>query len=190
MQPKLIVGMSGSTTKKSYNTALLRAFGDQLPSGINFHLIQGLELLPFYSPDLDGPQIPDSAKELRDLVSSADALVISSPEYNYSYTSLIKNALDWLSRPYGNHALVNKPVALLGASQGLLGAIRAQLHLRDVLHATESDVIVRPEIFVTQAASKFDENMMLIDPSTRLLLDQMVTAVVTHVDVRSKRTAA
>ena len=190
MQPKLIVGMSGSTTNKSYNTALLRAFGDQLPPGIKFRLINGLELLPFYSPDLDGSQIPDKAKELRDLVSTADALIISSPEYNYSYTSLIKNALDWLSRPYGKHALVNKPVALLGASQGLLGTIRAQLHLRDVLHATESDVIVRPEIFVTQAASKFDENMDLIDPSTRLLLDQMVTAVMTRLNSQSKSNAA
>ncbi len=180
MSRHLIVGFSGSTASNSYNTKLLRAFGELVPKDVEFQVIQGLENLPFYSPDLEGEKLPEQARLLRDTVRSADGLVVASPEYNYSYTALAKNVIDWLSRPYGTHPLVDKAVAVIGASQGLLGTVRAQLHLRDVLHATQSDVLSRPEVFVTQAASKFDANGHLTDAPTRELLAALVDAFIEH----------
>jgi chromate reductase len=180
MSRHLIVGFSGSTASNSYNSKLLRAFGELVPKDVEFQVIQGLENLPFYSPDLEGEKLPEQARRLRATVRSADGLVVASPEYNYSYTALAKNVIDWLSRPHGTHPLVGKAVAVIGASQGLLGTVRAQLHLRDVLHATQSDVRSRPEVFVTQAASKFDASGRLTDAPTRELLAALVDAFMEH----------
>ncbi|MDA8261724.1 MAG: NAD(P)H-dependent oxidoreductase [Actinomycetota bacterium] len=180
MAGHLIVGISGSTSSSSYNTKLLRAFGELVPADVEFRLLEGLENIPFYSPDLEGENLPEHARLLREAVREADGLVIASPEYNYSYTALAKNTIDWLSRPYGAHPLVGKAVAVIGASQGLLGTVRAQLHLRDVLHSTESDVLARPEVFVTQAAQKFDADGRLVDAATRRLLASLVDAFMEH----------
>ncbi len=180
MASHLIVGISGSISSGSYNTKLLRAFGELVPSDVEFRLLEGLDTLPFYSPDLDGENLPEQARQLRETVRAADGLVVASPEYNYSYTALAKNAIDWLSRPYGSHPLVGKVVAVIGASQGLLGTVRAQLHLRDVFHATQSDVLARPEVFVTQAASKFNAEGHLVDAPTRELLASLVDAFMDH----------
>ena len=180
MSRHLIVGFSGSTATNSYNTKLLRAFGELVPEDVEFRIIKGLEALPFYSPDLDGENIPEQARRLRDTVRAADGLVVASPEYNYSYTALAKNTIDWLSRPYGAHPLVGKAVAVIGASQGLLGTVRAQLHLRDVFHSTQSDVLSRPEVFVTQAALKFDADGHLTDAPTREMLVALVDAFMEH----------
>ena len=190
MSASLIVGISGSASSQSYNTALVAAAGSLLGERLDFVLASGLEDLPFYTPDLDGDSIPESARRLRELVGRADALIISTPEYNYSTTALLKNAIDWLSRPYGAHVLVDKPVAIMGASQGLLGTVRAQLHLREVLHATNCDVVARPEVFVTQVGVKFNESHELIDSPTRSLLAELVAALLDLAGVAGARDVA
>ncbi len=190
MPPSLIVGISGSASIRSYNAALLRAAGKLLPDHLEFVVASGLEKLPFYTPELDGDNLPQAARQLRELVGRADALVIATPEYNYSTTALLKNSIDWLSRPYAGHALMQKPIAILGASQGLLGTVRAQLHLRDILHGTDSDVIARPEVYVNQAASKFNEALELTDGPTQLLVGELVNQMLARIGGNKARHVA
>ena len=181
MPSNLIVGISGSASNRSYNTALLRSLGKALPDNLEFVVATGLEKLPFYTPELDGEHLPQAAQQLRELVGRADALFIATPEYNYSTTGLLKNAIDWLSRPYATHALIQKPIAILGASQGLLGTVRAQLHLRNILHGTDSDVVARPEVYVNQAASKFNDALELTDGPTQLLVGELVNEILARI---------
>ena len=161
-----ILGLSGSSSKRSYNTALLRALGDVFPKEIEFKIFEGHEQLPFYSPEHEESEVPQGAITLRAAIGNADAIVIASPEYNYSISALTKNTLDWASRPYGAQVLIAKPVLIIGASPSQFGTVRAQAHLREILHATQSTVVHRPEVLVSQAPGKFDENMTLTDQAT------------------------
>ncbi|KJF15536.1 NADPH-dependent FMN reductase [Acidithrix ferrooxidans] len=188
-KPK-IVALSGSAAQKSYNSALLRAIGSLLPETVEFELFEDIKALPFYSPDLDNQNAPEVALRFRQTIKEADAIIIASPEYNYSFTGQIKNALDWASRPYGKHVLIAKPVVLASASTGILGGVRGQLHLREVLHATGSLVLSRPEIFVTSAAQKFNSNLELTDESTWTMLEQAVEALIVHADLKVEDSAA
>ncbi len=190
MADKIILGLSGSASKKSYNTALLRAFGEVLPDGAQFKLFENLTALPYYTPDLDQDEVPELALQLRTAIGGADALIVSSPEYNYSISALIKNTIDWASRPYGKQVLIAKPILIAGASPGQFGTIRAQSHLRDILHATQSKVLTRPEIFLTMAAEKFDENMKLTDAPTIEILEVAAAALLEFVGKDTRGSAA
>ncbi len=179
-----ILALSGSTRNGSYNTALLRNAQLLAPKNTVIEIYQGLDKLPFYSEDLDGIGLHAEAKRLREEIASADGVLIATPEYNYSLTAVLKNALDWASRPSGRHVFVNKPAAIIGASASILGTVRAQLHTRDVLHALQADVVSRPEVLVTQAGSKFDQQGRLADETTQTFLRQLLDGLVAKIESR------
>lgn len=181
-----VLGLSGSASKNSYNTHLLNAIGKMLPSNVDFKLFEGLTSLPFYTPEIDTDQDrPAIAQTLRDAIRSADAVIIAAPEYNHSVTAVIKNAIDWASRPYGAHSLVRKPILPISASMSILGGVRGQIHLRDILHSTESNVVARPEVFVASAHTKFNEDHELTDQETINVLKLAVDSLVAHAGLQA-----
>lgn len=181
-----MLGLSGSASKNSYNTHLLKAVGKMLPSNVDFKIFEGLKELPFYTPEIDNDQErPALAQAFRDAIRNADAVIIATPEYNYSVTALIKNAIDWASRPYGAHSLVRKPILPLSASMSILGGVRGQLHLRDILHSTESNVVARPEVFVASAHTKFNEDHELVDQDTINMLKLAIDSLVAHAGLQA-----
>ncbi|MDA8025002.1 MAG: NAD(P)H-dependent oxidoreductase [Actinomycetota bacterium] len=181
-----VLGISGSASKNSYNTHLLNAIGKMLPSNVDFKLFEGLTSLPFYTPEIDTDQDrPAIAQTLRDAIRGADAVIIAAPEYNHSVTAVIKNAIDWASRPYGAHSLVRKPILPISASMSILGGVRGQIHLRDILHSTESNVVARPEVFVASAHTKFNEDHELVDQETINVLKLAVDSLVSHAGLQA-----
>ncbi len=183
MQQKIrILGISGSTRSASLNTKLLHALSKLAPSNVEIEVLEGLEKLPFYNEDLEGENLPRSVAELRQKVGAADGIIISSPEYNYSFSALTKNTIDWLSRPYSKGVLSDMPVAITGASPGVLGTVRSQNQLRQVLHATNSKVLSRPEVYVGGAHAKFDEDGAFADEAGRDMLIQLIDNLVTLIE--------
>jgi chromate reductase len=137
-----VLGISGSLRRDSHNTELLRAAATQLPSGVEFELYDGLRDIPPYDEDHD--QTGDAAvKRLKERIAAADAVLFATPEYNHSIPGHLKNALDWVSRPLAETPLKGKPVAVIGASTGMFGAVWAQAELRKVLGAIGARVIDR-----------------------------------------------
>src|SRR5262249_21211562 len=131
-QPIHILGLSGSLRRKSFNTALLRAAQELLPNGavLEIHPLNGI---PLYDGDIEEKGIPVEVDALKSKIAAADALLLAGPEYNYSVSPVLKNALDWATRPSGTSVLVGKPVAMMGAAAGL-GTVRSQMHLRDIVN--------------------------------------------------------
>jgi chromate reductase len=168
-----IIGLAGSTRQGSWNLQLLEAASEFIPSWIEYQIISNLGELPFYSEELER-QLPQRVDSLRKEVGRADAVLIATPEYNHSFSAVIKNALDWLSRPSGASVLSSKPVAIMGASPSQFGTVRAQAQLRQVLFAVDAAIIQRPEVIVSNAPSRFDPEGNLIDPDTRSFLAGLV----------------
>ena len=150
-----ILAISGSLRRDSHNTMLLRAARELLGPGDTLELWEGLREVPPYDQDDDVEPAPAAVAGLRAAVASADAVLIATPEYNHSIPGALKNALDWASRPFATNAFRDKPVAVIGSSTGLFGAVWAQAELRKVLAAMGARV-VDVEIAVGQAAEKFD----------------------------------
>lgn len=175
-KPIHILGLSGSLRRASLNTALLRAAGELLPADAVLE-IHPLNDLPFFDEDVEAQGFPPAVQDLHAKIAAADALLLAVPEYNYSIAPSLKNAIDWASRPYGASVLTGKPVALVGASAGM-GGVRAQLHLRDVAITTGLHVLNQPEIFVSQAAGRFDDQLRLVDEPTRAIVAQMLRRLV------------
>ena len=138
--------------------------------------------LPHYSGDLDVEPKPASVSKLIEQVQAADAIVIATPEYNYSIPGVLKNAIDWLSRPAFRSPLANKPTGIVGASRGQVGTARAQGHLRQVLGATMTPVFLHPDILVGSAQTKFDDTGALVDVATREHLAAYLTAFLAWLD--------
>lgn len=172
--PVRFLGLSGSLRKNSYNTALLRAAGELLPEGVILDIFDLLPV-PLYNPDAEKP-FPAPVAELRQKVAAADALLIATPEYNASMPGVLKNALDWLSRPPAQ-PLNGKPAAVMGASTGNFGTLRAQLHLRQVLQHTNALLLNKPEVLVVHAETKFDADGRLIDEITRGFVRDLLAAL-------------
>lgn len=161
--PLHIVGLCGSLRKHSCNRGLLNALKDQFSSEVIF-TIADLSGIPLYNPDNELPY-PDSVLALRSLVNQADGFVISSPEYNLSYTAVLKNALEWLSRRALEAQLAGKPVALIGTAA--INVAVSQSHLRDVLLALNLNVLTRPIVqIIDKSHEKFDDYGNLIDAAT------------------------
>lgn len=173
--PIRVLGLSGSLRRQSLNTALLRAAAELAPAGVTVEIVD-LAALPFYNQDIDGADAPAAAIDLRARLKAADAVLLASPEYNYSIAPVLKNALDWASRPYGQSVLDGKPAALLGVGGGM-GTSRAQYHLRQVGVFLNMHIINKPEIFVVNAPGKFDDAGRLVDEPTRTLVAQQLTAL-------------
>ncbi len=154
-----ILAISGSLRRGSHNTALLRAAAELAPAGVQLELWDGLKALPPYSEDDDGDLAPAAVTALRTAVAGADAILFATPEYNHSIPGALKNALDWLSRPHATNPLRNMPVAVVGASTGIFGAVWAQAELRKVLGAIGARVLDR-EMAVGQAAERIAEGRL------------------------------
>lgn len=172
-----ILGISGSLRADSHNTALLRAAARELPEGVRLHLLEGLKDLPPYDQDDDTDAPPAEVVRLRAEIARADALLISTPEYNSSIPGSLKNALDWASRPRSTSALIFKPVAVMGATPGSFGAVWAQAELRKVLAASGARV-VDGEVALAHVHEALDENGALRDEAIRERVRELVHLLV------------
>ncbi|MBO0708498.1 MAG: NAD(P)H-dependent oxidoreductase [Candidatus Dormibacteraeota bacterium] len=172
-----ILGISGSLRRGSYNTALLRTAAEVAPDGVEVSIFEGLRDIPPYDDDLrqEVPQPP--VDKLKDAIRSADAVLFATPEYNHGVPGVLKNAIDWVSRPVPENPLLNKPTAIMGASGGLMGTVRAQQQLREVLQGF-TPVLHTPEVLVSSAASRFDDQGALTDGPTREFVQTLVTNLV------------
>jgi chromate reductase len=168
-----ILGISGSLRRGSHNTNLLRAAADMLPPGVELDVYDGLREVPPYDPDLDVEPAPPAVVNLREAIEAADGVLIATPEYNGSIPGLLKNALDWASRPFPENALRGKPVAVIGASTGLFGAVWAQAELRKVLGIIGADVLDE-ELPVGQADIAFAGDGQLVEREQRAVLEELV----------------
>ena len=179
-----VLGISGSLREGSYNRMLLRAAAAHLPTGACFGEWRGLDTLPAYSEDTEAaPNISASVIELRRAIASADALIVATPEYNHSVPGALKNALDWASRPYDANALRNRPVAVVGASTGMFGAVWAQAELRRILKAIGADV-VEAELPVAAATEAFTDDGGLRDQGLAGELSAIVRELVRRLERR------
>lgn len=172
-----ILGMAGSLRRGSYNKAALRAALDLLPEGAELKSMD-LAQIPFFNEDLEGQPLPDAVLELASNVQAADALLLVTPEYNYSVAPVIKNAIDWISRQSTGAPVMGKPVALMSASTGMFGGARAQYHLRQTCVVCNMIPLNRPEVFIMQAQNKFDQNLRLTDDFTRNAIKNLLQALV------------
>src|SRR5687768_2813598 len=169
----LVLGLSGSLRQDSHNRKLLRAAASELPPGTRLAVWEGLASLPPYDQDLDVAPAPPEVRRLRDALAAADAVLISTPEYNSSIPGVLKNALDWASRPFPQNALRDKPVAVVGASTGLFGAVWAQAETRKVLKTIGAHVVDH-ELPVGSADTAFDADGNLVEPELRAELAEVV----------------
>lgn len=178
-----ILGISGSLRAGSLNTRLLQSAGRELPEGVDLVLLDVLREVPPYDEDVDGDHQPAAVEALRSAVRDADALLISTPEYNSSIPGALKNALDWLSRPYGASPLSFTPVAVMGATTGSFGAVWAQAELRKVLAASGARV-VEGGIALGRAHEAFGADGELADPGRRQELGELLGRLVGEGAVR------
>lgn len=160
-----VLGFAGSLRKESYNRALLHAAVELMPKDAKLEIFD-IEGIPLFNQDLEG-EMPVKVKEFKEKIRLADALLIVTPEYNYSFPGVLKNAIDWASRPPGDNSFEGKPVAIMSASTGTLGGARAQYQLRQVLVTLNMHPVNRPEVMVPLAGEKFDGEGRLIDERTR-----------------------
>lgn len=174
-----IVGFTGSLRKNSYNKAALKAAQRLLPENTELNIID-LSDLPFFNEDLEEKALPTSVTDFKEKLARADAILISTPEYNFSIPPVLKNALDWASR--GDALpLYGKPVAIMSASPGMLGGARVQYHLRQVCVQLNLIPLNKPEVFIARANEKFDEDGNLINERTKNSISRLLEALVLEV---------
>lgn len=184
-----ILGISGSLRRGSHNTNLLRAAAELLPPGVDLEVFDGLRDVPPYDADRDLEPGDPAVARLRQAIASADAVLIATPEYNGSIPGVLKNALDWASRPFPDSVLRGKPVAVVGASTGLFGAVWAQAETRKVLGIIGADVIEH-ELPVGQAETAFAENGELVEAEQQQLLADLVRVLAARAGAEEARAAA
>ena len=172
-----VLAFAGSLRHDSYNRRLLGSAARAFPEGVAFDRWSGIADLPAYNEDLDGPDPPPAAVRLRTAIQTADALIFATPEYNSSVPGALKNLLDWASRPYATNVLRQKPVAVVGASTGLFGAVWAQAELRQILRACGARVLDR-QLPVGRAVEAFAADGSLADPTLADALAEIVAQLV------------
>nr|AFK24858.1 putative NADPH-dependent FMN reductase [uncultured archaeon] len=172
-----ILGIAGSPRKGSYNRAALRAAQWLTPNNATIEIFELLAEIPPYNQDLEN-QPPRSVQILKEKVRASDAILFVTPEYNYSVSGVLKNAIDWASRPYGDSAWDNRPAAIMGASIGMTGTARAQYHLRQMFVFLNIYALNRPEVMIPNAADKFDNQGNLTDKFTEDMIRKLVAALV------------
>jgi chromate reductase len=173
-----VAGIPGSLRAGSLNKALLRAAVELAPAGMEIKTYTGLGDIPPYNEDVFVKGDPEAVAVMKAAITEADAILISTPEYNYGVPGVLKNAIDWASRPAGKSVLNRKPAAIMGCSPGLGGTIRAQHALRQTFVFTETYVMLQPEIKIPAAAPLFDSSVRLIDENTRQHLKKFLDAFV------------
>ncbi len=182
-----VCGIAGSLRRGSYNRSLLRAAVELAPERMSIPFFERLGDVPLYDADVEARGDPEAVVALKSAIREADALLIATPEYNYGVPGVLKNAIDWASRPPSGSVLTGKPTALLGASPGRTGTARAQLALRQSFVFTQTPVLLGPEILVGEAQKKFAENGALIDEPTRKLLRSHLERLLAWLDGMPKR---
>jgi len=177
MEKKIkILGFAGSLRKDSYNRSLLRAAMELVPKDAELEIFD-LEGIPPFNQDLES-QPPQKVKDFKARIRGADAILIATPEYNYSIPGVQKKAIDSASRPYGDNPFGGKPVAVMGASIGMLGTARAQYHLRQSFVFLNMLPINQPEVMVTFAQEKIDQNGRITDPKTKEKIGELLVSLV------------
>lgn len=175
-EPLTILGILGSLRRDSYNRAALKAAQQLAPEGARVDMFE-IDGLPGFNQDDEGDP-PAKVVEMKKAIRAADAILFVTPEYNYSVPGVLKNAIDWASRPYGDSAWAGKPVAVMGASVGVLGTARAQYHLRQMFVFLNMYPVNQPEVMIGSAAKRFDESGNLTDETSRKLIQQLLTELV------------
>ncbi|MFH1146532.1 MAG: NAD(P)H-dependent oxidoreductase [Pseudomonadota bacterium] len=171
-----IFGFAGSLREGSYNKALMRAAQEVSPEGIRLEVFD-LEDIPPYNQDFEY-EFPEIVRDFKARIRSADAILIATPEYNYSIPGVLKNAIDWASRPFGDNAFDDKPVAVMSASVGMLGGARAQYHLRQVFVYLNMHPVNQPEVMMPFAGEKVDDYGRITDGKTTELIEQLLERLV------------
>ena len=167
-----LLGIAGSLRKGSFNRLALKAAQGLVPAGATLEIVDLPDLPGFNQDNEKSP--PAAVTELKARIRAADAIVLVTPEYNYSVPGVLKIAIDWSARPYGDSAWKGKPVAIMGASAGVLGTARAQYHLRQVLVFLDMPAVNQPEVMIGSAAAKFDANGNLTDDTAKKLIGQLL----------------
>ena len=168
-----ILGLAGSLRKASFNRMALNAAQGLVPTGASLEAMD-LPDLPGFNQDHEKTP-PAAVTDMKARIRAADAILLVTPEYNYSVPGVLKNAIDWCARPYGDSAWKGKPVAIMGASPGLLGTARAQYHLRQCLVFLDMPAVNQPEVMIAGAAGKFDPAGSLTDETAKKLIGQLLT---------------
>ena len=176
-----ILGVAGSLRKASFNKAALREAQKLVPAGASLE-IQDIDGLPGFNQD-DEKNPPAKVVEMKARIRAADAILFVTPEYNYSVPGVLKNAIDWASRPYGDSAWNGKPVAVMGASVGVIGTARAQYHLRQMFVFLDMNPVNQPEVMIN-ASKSFDPQGNLTDPQTKDLIAKLLANLVKKVALK------
>jgi len=176
MQTISVLGFAGSLRERSYNRALLRAARALVPEGMVIEIFD-LTGVPLYNADIEAVGDPETVVTFKAAVRKADALLIACPEYNHGVPGVLKNAIDWASRPPRSAPLDRKPIALIGASPGIAGTARGQSQLRQAFEFTNSYALPQPEMLVAHAHEKFDTHGELTDQETREHLRRLLGAL-------------
>ncbi len=172
-----VLGVCGSLRAGSFNRKLLRAAGELVPEGVGLHVYEGLREIPPYDSDDDAAGPPEPVVRFKQAIADHDALLIATPEYNYGVPGVLKNALDWASRPAVGSVLSGKPTAIMGAAAGMSGTMRAQLSLRQLFLFTNTPLVSKPEVYVTFAPDKFHESGRLGDEPTRKFVAKLLESL-------------
>ena len=171
-----ILGIPGSLRRQSYNLSALRAAQQLAPEGVSLKIFD-LNDIPGFNEDHE-KNLPPKIVELKKQIRDSDAIIFATPEYNYSIPGVLKNAIDWVSRPYGESAWTGKPAAIMGASVGSIATARAQYHLRQICVNLNLLLLNQPEVMIGQAAQKFDAEGNLTDESTKKHISKLIVSLV------------
>jgi chromate reductase len=185
-QPLRVLGIPGSLREDSYNRALLQAAQKLAPEGMEIKLYD-IDEIPLFNADVEAEGDPEAVTAFKEAIRRADALLIATPEYQYNIPGVLKNALDWASRPPGKSPLQQKPVAIMGTTTGQFGTARAQAALRQVLAYNEMPMVMQPEVLVAEAKEKFADGQLTDADAVkfiRQLLDNLVE--LTHLHQRAE----
>ena len=168
-----ILGIVGSLREHSFNKRLMEAFAAQMPDGAELTMAS-IGDLPLYSEDVEAAGLPESVTTLKQQIEAADAIIIATPEYNRAIPGVLKNALDWASRPYGKNSFTGKPTLIIGASVGTIATAVAQNELKRIMLYLDAHVVGQPEFYLGSAGEKFAENGPLTDEATKEHIDAAI----------------
>lgn len=186
--PVRLLAISGSLRRASHCTAVLRSLAPLLPTGATLELFP-LDEVPMYNADLDGDNPPAAVAQLKAAIAAADGLVLCSPEYNYGMPGVLKNAIDWASRPGFASPLKGKPALVMTASPGTAGGVRAQAQIRDALAATLARPLVRQHIAIASVATRIQDGR-LVDEATRAIVQAGLLELIDEIHWLARRQAA
>jgi chromate reductase len=171
-----ILGIAGSLRKGSYNRSALRAAVKLVPQGAELETFE-LDNIPPFNSDLER-ELPYSVRAFKAAIKAADAILIVTPEYNYSVPGVLKNAIDWASRPYGDNSWDGKTVGVMGATPGMVGTARAQYHLRQMFVFLNMFPVNKPEVMIADADEKFDSEGNLKDQITTQKIRELLETLI------------